>query len=170
MRVIRIFPVLAILTATVLVASLFAFSVVGSADASHLPDELKSIKLFLERVDIVHKTDLAAEGVVIIVFDPESPTEIELLDLQSGILSVLGISGLDEGFVTQIRLFTTDALIEFNGDKFPLSIPSGVLRFNGVVSVPDSGDAVFAFDAEKSVITTEDGGFKLKPVIKFAST
>jgi len=170
MRVIRIVPVLAILTATVLVASLFAFSAVGSVDASHLPAELKAVTLFLERVDIVHTTDLDIDGEAMIVIDFPEPTVVELLTLQSGILSALGITGLDEGFVTQIRLFTTAATITFDGKTFSLSIPSGVLRFNGVVSVPDGGDAVFAFDAEKSVISKKDGIFKLKPVIKFAST
>jgi len=170
MRVIRIVPVLAILTATVLVASVFTFSGVGSVDAIPLPGELKSIALRLDRVDIVHTTDLAVKGVVIPVIDFPVPTTVELLTLQSGILSALGISGLDEGFVTQIRLVTTDATITFNGKAFSLSIPSGVVRFDGVLIVPDSGDAVFDFDVEKSVITTKDGVFKLKPVIKFAST
>jgi len=170
MRVIRIVPVLAILTATVLVASLFAFSAVGSVDARHPPEELKAVTLFLERVDIVHTTDLDIDGEVMTVLEFPKPTVVELLTLQSGILSVLGLTDLDEGFVTQIRLVVTDATITFNGDKFPLKIPSGVLRFNGVVSVPDGGDAVFEFDAEKSVISKKDGSFKLKPVIKFEST
>ena len=171
MRVIRIFPVLAILTATVLVASLFAFSAVGSVDARHLSDlgRVTEVTLFLERVDVVHTTDLAVKGEVIIVVDFESPMPVDLLKLQSGIFSALGLTDIDDGFVTQVRLVTTAASITFNGDTFPLSIPSGVLKLVGVFKVPDDTDAVFAFDLEKSVITTKDGVFKLKPVIKFAS-
>ncbi len=169
MRVIRIFPVLVILTATMLVASLFTFSGVGSVDATHLPTELTSIQLLLDRVDIVHTTDLAAEGVVIIVSDFESPTPVELLLLQSGLIGALGITDIPDGFITQIRLVTTDATITFNGDKFPLTIPSGVLRFDGVFIVPDDTDAVFQFDVEKSVISKKDDIFKLKPIIKFVT-
>jgi len=167
MRAIRIVPVLAILTATVLVASLFAFSVVGSVDATHLPEELKAITLFVEQVDIVLTDDLANKGVVITAIDFPQPTKAELLDLQDGILSNLGITDLD-GIVTQIRIITTDATITFNGVTFSLKIPADVVRFNGVVSVPDE-DAVFAFDEEKSVIFNPSG-FKLKSLIKFQST
>ena len=169
MRVIRIVPVLAILTATVLVASLFAFSAVGSVDARHLPTELKALTLFLVRVDIVHTTDLDIDGEVIKVIELPEPTEVELLALQSGIISALGITDLDDGFVTQVRLVTTDATITFNGATFSLTIPSGVVKLVGVFKVPDDTDAVFAFDVEKSVLSKEDGSLKLKPVIKFES-
>ena len=169
MRVIRIVPVLAILTATVLVASLFASSAVGSVDARHLPTELKALTLFLVRVDIVHTTDLDIDGEVIIVIDFESPTEVELLALQSGIFSALGLTDLPDGFVTQVRLVTTDASITFNGKVFSLKIPSGVVKLVGVFKVPDDTDAVFAFDVEKSVLSKKDGSLKLKPVIKFVT-
>jgi len=144
MRVIRIVPVLAILTATVLVASLFAFSLVGSVDAFHIPgEELKAVTLRVEQVNIVHTTDLAVKGVVIIVLDPESPITFNLLDLQSGILTGLGITDLPGGFVTQIRLVVTEASITFDGTTFELIIPSGEVKLDGVLTVPDSGDAVF---------------------------
>jgi len=168
MRVIRIVPVLAILTATVLVASLFAFSVVGSVDAGHLPAPLKAITLKVVRVDIVHTDDLAVKR-VITVLDPESPIVVELLTLQSGILSALGICDLDEGFVTRISLVTSEATITFNGLTFLLKIPGGVLKLKGVLTVLNDEDAVFQFDAEKSVIS-KDLNFKLKPSIKFVTT
>jgi len=167
MRVIRIVPVLAILTATVLVASIFAFSVVGSVDATHFPGgALKAITLFVEQVDIVLTDDLANKGVVITAIDFPQPTKVELLTLQDGILSELGITDLD-GIVTQIRINTTDATITFDGTTFSLKIPADVVRFNGVVSVPDE-DAVFAFDEDKSVIFNPSG-FKLKSPIKFVA-
>ena len=166
MRVIRIVPVLAILTATVLVASIFAFSVVGSVDATHVPGaELKAITLLVERIEIFHTTDLATKGEVVRVLEL-APTLISLLALQPGILSALGITDLPDGFVTQVRIVTTDATITFNGATFSLQIPSGVLKLNGILIVPDGGDAVFGFDVEKSVISTGKG-FKLKPSFKF---
>ena len=172
MRVIRIFPVLAILTATVLVASLFAFSVVGSVDAT-LPDEpLEAITLTVARVDIVLTDDLANKGEVITVIDFDgSPISFNFLGLQDGVLTglaTLGTLDIPDGFVTQFRIITIDAEITFNGTTDPLQISAGVLRLNGVVSVPDE-DAVFDFDVEKSVISTP-AGFKLKSPIKFQST
>jgi len=144
MRVIQIVPVLVILTATVLVASIFAFSVVSSVDAKLPTEELKAITLFVEQVDIVLTSDLAVKGVVITAIDFPQPTKVELLTLQSGILTALGITDLN-GIVTQIRIFVTDATITFNGVTHELKIPAEVVRFNGVVSVPDE-DAVFQFD------------------------
>jgi len=167
MRVIRIFPVLAILTATVLVASLFAFSVVGSVEAIPLPGELQAITLRADRVDIVLTDDLAVKGEVITLLDFESPIEFNLLSLQSGILTAFGNPDIDDGFVTQFRIVVTEATIRFNGDIFLLKIPAGVVRFNGVIEVPGQ-DAVFAFDAEKSVIFTP-AGFQLKSPIKFVA-
>ncbi len=173
MRVIRIVPVLAILTATVLVASVFAFSVVGSVDATHLPEEpLQSIKLRVDRVDIVHTDDQAVKRVITVRDFDGSPITIELLDLQSGILTELGICDIDDdidGFVTQFRIVVTDATITFNGETDSLKIPAGVVRFNGVVSVPADEDAVFDFDAEKSLIS-KPSGFQLKSPIKFVTT
>ncbi len=172
MRVIRIVPVLAILTATVLVASLFAFSVVSSVDATHLPGGvLQQITLLVERVDIVHTDDLAVKGEVLTVLDfGGSPISINLLSLQSGIVAGLGIPTIDNGFVTQFRIVVTAATITFNGKTFDLKIPGGVLRFNGVLSVPADEDAVFDFDVEKSVIHKGPNEFILKPIIKFEST
>lgn len=130
------------------------------------PDELKSIALRLEQVDIVHTTDLAEKGQVITVIDFPRPTTIELLTLQSGILTSLGICDLPDGFVTQIRLVTTGASISFDSKTFSLKIPSGVLKFNGILTVLNDEDGVFGFDVEKSVIFTPSG-FKLKSPIKF---
>jgi len=163
MRVIRIVPVLAILTATVLVASIFAFSVVGSVDAAHLPSELKEIALLVERVDIVHTDDLGVKEVMTVVTGPIS---FNLLDLRSGIVAELGIPTIDDGVVTQFRIVVTAATITFDGLTFELFIPAGVLRFNGVLEVPDDTDAVFVFDAEKSLIS-KPVGFQLKSPIKF---
>ncbi len=172
MRVIRIVPVLAILTATVLVASIFAFSVVGSVDATHLPEEeLQAIALRVTQVAIVHTDDLAVKGVVIDILEPDPPTTINFLDLQGGILTGLGIcDDIPVGFVTQIRLVVTQSSIAFNGEVHDLFIPNGVVKLNGVLTVSADEDAVFVFDAEKSLITNNQHEFILKPVLKFEKT
>jgi len=172
MRVIQIVPVLAILTATVLVASLFAFSVVGSVEAKLPEKPLAAITLTVARVDIVHTEDAAIESEVITVLEPESPFLINLLDLQDGVLTglaALGTLDLPAGLVTQIRIVVIDATITFNGDKTPLKIPAGVVRLNGVLELP-GGDAAFDFDVEKSVKSNKRHDFILKPIIKFEST
>ena len=161
MRAIRIVPVLAILTATVLVASIFAFSVVGSVDAIPL-DEIEAIDLTVNRIDIVHTTNLAVKGEVIVISDQE--LTFDLLVLQSGIFTTLGIPDPPDGFVTQFRFVVIDADITFNGEEFPLQVSGGILRFNGKLPVP-GGDAVFEI-TDKSVISTPSGP-KLKSPIKF---
>ncbi len=131
------------------------------------PGVLKAITLRLERIDIVHTDDLAVKGEVLTVLD--FPQPFNLFDLQSGILSGLGICDIDVGFVTQIRLVVTQASITFDGTTFSLKIPGGVLRFNGVLEVPADEDAVFVIDAEKSVIFTPSH-VQLKSPIKFGTT
>ncbi len=106
---------------------------------------------------------------MIIVID--FPQTFNLLDLQGGILNNLGITDLPGGFVTQIRLVVTEATITFNGVTFSLSIPSGVVKLDGVLIISDvDADGVFEFDAEKSLISNKGQGCcKLKPVIKFVA-
>jgi len=109
----------------ILLLSLLVVIVVGAVDAEFPEGNVKSILLGVERIDIVHTTDLAIKGEVITIVD--QPLIFDLLALQPGVLAV------------------------------------------GVLQVPEQ-DAVFVFDADKSVIRRGTGDFMLKPVITFETT
>ncbi len=151
----------------VLVASLFALVAVAPARSGFAGDVPA---IFVQRVDVVHTTDLAVKGQVMTVLDLPQPIEMDLLSFQSGVLTRLGISisDLPPGFVTQIRLVLADATITFDGGTFSLFVPGGVVMLDGVLEVPGSIDAVFDFDPAKSVVE-RPADFLLKPVIPFES-
>ncbi len=152
----------------VLVASLFALIAVAPARSGFIGD---IPTIFVQRVDVVHTTDLAVKGQVITVLDLPQPIEMDLLSFQSGVLTRLGISTADlpAGFITQIRLVLTDATITFDGGTFSLFVPGGVVMLDGVLEVP-GGDAVFEFDPAKSLVERPaKDGIVLKPVIPYES-
>lgn len=153
-----------------LLLSLLVVIVVGAVDASDFPEgQVKDIQFSVERIDIVHTTDLAIKGEVITIVD--QPLTFSLLALQGGVLAGLGIpvSDLPEGFITQFRFVVTGATIVIDGFASEIIVPGGVLRLVGVLQVPEQ-DAIFVFDADKSVIRKGTGGFILKPVIIFETT
>ncbi len=163
-----------VLLAAVLAVGLLAGAGIGLAGAAPpaLPDKpLQAIILKLVRVDVVHTTDLAVTGQVIPVLEFLPPVPVNLLDLQDGVLTALGISTADlpAGFVTQVRLVITDAFITFDGDECALFVPGWIILINGEVEVGPGiidGDMVFEFDVDKQVIPNRHFGFILKHVIQ----
>ncbi len=162
-----------VLLAAVLAVGLLAGAGIGPAGAAPpaLPEKpLQSITIKLQRVDVVHTTDLAVKGQVIIVLEPDRPVFVNLLDMQDGVLTALGISTADlpAGFITQIKLVITHASITFDGDECLLFVPGGEIIINTEVEVGPGiigGDVVFAFDPEKQVKPNRHFDFILKHVI-----
>ena len=118
------------------------------------------------------------------------PTEYNLIELEN--VSVLLSEGLLEpGKYTQIRLFVTEASViieveleveeksnseidkEINVEPTPIDveIPSGDqtgIKLIHPFEIVDGGETQLTidFDAEKSIIKTGDGSYKLRPTIK----
>ncbi len=162
-----------VLLAAVLAVGLLAGAGIVPAGAGPpaLPEKpLQSINIRLQRVDVVHTTDLAVKGQVIIVAEPLRPVFVNFLDLQDGVLTALGVSTADlpAGFVTQVRLVITDAFITFDGDECNLFVPGGIVLINGEIEVGPgiTDDMVFEFDVEKQVIPNRHFDFILKLVIQ----
>lgn len=157
----------------ILLLSLLVVLVVGAVDAEWPEGDLKDLLLTVERIDIVHTTDLAIKGEVITIVD--QPLTFSLLALQGGVLAALAsiggipVSDLPEGFITQFRFVVTGAMLAIDGSTREITVPGGVLRLVGVLQVPEQ-DAVFVFDEDKSVIRKGTGHFMLKPVIIFETT
>ncbi len=147
--------------------SLAAFPV-GIAQAGGFPEgDVLDIIFNIERVDIVHTTDLSVAGEVMTIF--EGPASFSLFDFHSGVLAELGmtVDQLPDGFVTEFRLVVTNAFVTLDHRGFPIFIPGGVVKLAGVFEIPENLDAVFVFDVEKAVLRTRGRGFMLKPVIDF---
>jgi len=102
----------------------------------------------------------------------------DLIDLKNEGLSVLlSEVELPPGKYTQIRLFVKDASVDIEeGDSgVPVEIPSadqtGIkLIHPSEIIEGETTELTIDFDAEKSIIKTGNGTYKLMPVIKITST
>ncbi|MBA7578955.1 hypothetical protein ES708_20821 [subsurface metagenome] len=100
--------------------------------------------------------------------------EFDLIQLKNdGISELFSEKELDPGKYTQIRLFVIDILIdiELGESGVPVEIPSAYqtgLKLIHPFEIVDGEitELTIDFDAEKSIIKTGDGNYKLKPVIK----
>lgn len=171
----RVGPLL--LSVILLVSLVGALGVVDAPPPGEVPfDDLRAIEITIDRVEVVHTLDLAVRGEVIAISDPDA--RVDLLGLQDGVLTSLGISQLPVGYVTQLRLVVSGAsCIFFDGTRFALTIPGGVIRLHGLLIVGGSetlilspSDILFTFDPEESLVLTGGPGgpgFILKPSLKF---
>ena len=96
----------------------------------------------------------------------------DLLTLRNGASVVLGNNSLDAGHYTQIRLIIgTGSNVVVAGITYPLEIPSGEqtgVKLNHQFEI-QSGliyELLLDFDAERSIVLTGNGQYKLKPVIR----
>lgn len=101
--------------------------------------------------------------------------KINLLEWNNGRSIVLGEADVPAGRYNQIRLKIVDADVVYNGQSFPMDVPSGAtsgLKLGPAFTV-ESGVAyelMIDFDAERSVVSNgppnNPNGFKLKPHIR----
>ncbi len=100
---------------------------------------------------------------------------VNLLDWNNGQTLILGQAEVQAGKYTQIRLKISDANVVWNGQTYPMTVPSGAqsglkLLTNFDIVAGSTYDVVLDFDAERSVVTTgprnNPNGFKLKPTIR----
>jgi len=96
----------------------------------------------------------------------------DLLVLRNGASVVLGNNSLDAGHFTQIRLIIgTGSNVVVDGITYPLEIPSGEqtgVKLNHAFDI-QAGllyELLLDFDAERSIVLTGNGQYKLKPVIR----
>ena len=100
---------------------------------------------------------------------------VNLLEWNNGKTLLLGEAEVQAGKYTQLRLKMQDASIVWNGQTFPMNVPSGaqsglklLTKFD--VAVGSTYEIVLDFDAERSVVVTgprnKPNGFLLKPVIR----
>lgn len=100
------------------------------------------------------------------------PGVYNLLDFRNGIDTVLASADVPAGKLSQMRLtLGNNNSVVINGQSFPMATPSSQqsgLKFN-IHATLTSGIVYrlwIDFDAGRSIVTTGDGGFILKPVIR----
>jgi hypothetical protein len=98
-----------------------------------------------------------------------------LLELTNGLDTLLGVTELPAGKISQIRLILgTDNTVMVNGELFPLSTPSAQqsglkLNVNAQLKAGITYTILLDFDAALSVVEKGDGTYSLKPVIRAIS-
>jgi len=101
--------------------------------------------------------------------------QVNLLEWNNGNTLLLGQAEVQAGQYTQIRLKISAAEVVWNGQTYPMTVPSGAQSGLKLLSnfelVPGSTyEIVLDFDAERSVVVTgprnNPNGFKLKPTIR----
>jgi len=100
------------------------------------------------------------------------PGVYNLLDFRNGIDTVLASADLPAGTLSQMRLILgNNNSVVINGQSYPLATPSSMqsgLKFN--IHATLTGGIVYRlwidFDAGSSIVTTGNGGYILKPVIR----
>jgi hypothetical protein len=133
------------------------------------PASYDEVNIVVIRVE-VHKADADSNNGWFVI-NNDSAT-YDLLLLRNGASVVLGDHPLDAGHYTQIRLIIgTGSNVVVDGVTYPLEIPSGEqtgVKLNHSFVIEDGllYELLLDFDAERSIVVTGNGEYKLKPVIR----
>jgi len=129
------------------------------------PAGYDEVNIVVTRVEVHNSND----GWIVI---NNNTATYDLLLLRNGASVVLGDHPLDAGQYTQIRLIIgTGSNVVVNGVAYPLEIPSGQqtgIKLNHAFVIEDGllYELLLDFDAERSIVVTGNGQYKLKPVIR----
>jgi hypothetical protein len=100
----------------------------------------------------------------------------DLMTLQNGVTRQVANELVPAGRYTQIRMkIGTGSNVVIDGVTHPLTVPSGAQsgwKINGIFDVPTNGgmSITLDFDAARSIVTTGNGDYILKPVIRAMPT
>ncbi len=137
---------------------------------------LSGLNVTVTRIDVVHRTDpLDASTETVVVIDNEI-REIPLIgNLSKQAPRQIAFLNVPEGYVTQVRLITSDAEITLREDTYPVDIPSG--QQTGLKIEPIDGEPFKIVENDRTsirvvlnpyeqLIRNKGQGFKLKPVLR----
>lgn len=103
-----------------------------------------------------------------------APGEVDLLTLQGGTTTVLGLGAVPVGVYDEVRMDLMDAWVIVDGERQPLSVPSGDtsgLKIKVDFTVEDCGDTSVSMDWDVGAhLTHNSQGFKLRPVLNAESS
>lgn len=118
----------------------------------------------------VHQAGLDSLSGWVVVND--TPATHDLLVLRNGANAILGSATLNAGMYNQIRLLIgTGSNVVIAGVPYGLEIPSGMqtgVKLNHPFTIQPNAtyELTLDFDAERSVVQTGAGQYRLKPVIR----
>ncbi|MCA9494352.1 MAG: DUF4382 domain-containing protein, partial [Myxococcales bacterium] len=102
------------------------------------------------------------------------PSSVDLLTLQGGPVTDLGLGSVPVGAYDEVRFVLTDAWVVVDGVREPLEVPSGTtsgLKLKVDIEVHDCGDTTVLVDWEVGAHLTENPhGYRLSPVLHGSST
>jgi hypothetical protein len=135
------------------------------------PGEYDAVNLVITQVAVhVEGTDPdTTSGWEILDSDVQT---YDLLTLQNGVFTTIGMAKIPAGHYTQIRLkLGAGSNVVVGGVTYPLTVPSGLqtgLKLIGSFDVPADGlvDVALDFDAARSIHQTGSGTYLLKPTVK----
>jgi len=133
------------------------------------PAGFDKVNIVVTRIE-VHKADTGSNDSWFVINN--TAATYDLLLLRNGASVVLGDHPLDAGHYTQIRLIIgTGSNVVVDGITYPLEIPSGQqtgVKLNHSFDIQDGllYELLLDFDAERSIVLTGNGQYKLKPVIR----
>ena len=99
----------------------------------------------------------------------------DLLKLTGGVTQLLADTEVPAGYVSQMRLILgSDNNVVIGGDTLPLNTPSAQqsglkLQVNQNFEAGKIYQFLLDFDVDKSIVTTGNGSYNLKPVIRLAA-
>lgn len=133
------------------------------------PAGYDEVNIVVTRVE-VHRTDADLNSGWFVINDITAT--YDLLTLRNGASVILGNNSLDAGHYSQIRLLIgLGSNIVVDGVTYPLEIPSGEqtgVKLNHSFEILSGTlyELILDFDAERSIVQTGNGQYKLKPVIR----
>jgi hypothetical protein len=133
------------------------------------PAGYDEVNIVVTRVEVHRSGSDSSSGWFVI---NNNTATYDLLLLRNGASVVLGNHSLDAGHYTQIRLIIgTGSNVVVDGVTYPLEIPSGEqtgVKLNHAFVIEEGllYELLLDFDAERSIVVTGNGQYKLKPVIR----
>ncbi|HZR46811.1 MAG TPA: DUF4382 domain-containing protein [Candidatus Manganitrophaceae bacterium] len=139
----------------------------------------EAVNVTVEKVRVHQRGDASDhDGGWIEIVPPNAPVKVNLLDLQNGAMTDLGLASLPAAHYTQVRLHlvpntgTTapfnDSVVDSTGKEFPLEIPPGF--HNGIKLKPEFDivagkreELILDVDACRSIVKGKDGSYYLRP-------
>ncbi|MFD2832163.1 DUF4382 domain-containing protein [Gramella sp. AN32] len=140
------------------------------------PGDYDAVLIDVQGIEIHVTSETELEGDVDgdgwIAVDDVQTGVYDLLELTGGVTQVLADTEVPEGFVSQIRLILgSNNTVVVNGVSKPLNTPSAQqsglkLQVNEELVAGENYAFLLDFDVDNSIVTTGNGGYNLKPVIR----
>lgn len=147
------------------------------------PGDYDAVLIDVQDVEIQVEADAEAEGEVegdadgdgwISVGDVQTGV-YDLLELTGGVTQLLADTEVPAGYVSQMRLVLgSENSVVVNGETKPLNTPSAQqsglkLQVNQQFEAGENYAYLLDFDVDESIVTTGNGGYSLKPVIRMSA-